>query len=252
MAELTRPRTAQPIQGSPPPFADVPPTATPRTREPAEWERQPLQELGQILEQARLAAGLTLDDLGPVVGSRGSLARIERGAVRTRASRLRPWLAHLGVDPDPVIERFAAVLAPEHSDGHNSWRPVAPVERHEPRGVTPPPLEAYDQAALGAELWRMRAQAGLSRAQLAARLQVSRIKVWLVERGQRQPSPELLEAWLAEVARPWYRTLLALRFPGRIQAKPARRRWDGAPGSIQPRTNGRFARNAAQPTKTEQ
>jgi transcriptional regulator with XRE-family HTH domain len=196
----------------------------------APWEGPLLAELGQVLQEARIAAGLTLEDLGPIVGSASSLASIEAGIVRTRATRLRPWLEHLRVDPDPIIERFAAVLAPERPDGRNAWRPVAPVERREPRALALPPLPAHEQAALGAELWRIRVQAGLTRPALAALLRVSRIHVWLVEHGQRGPSEELVDAWLSAAGRPADRDLFALRFPGPALARRRRAPVGAPPG----------------------
>jgi transcriptional regulator with XRE-family HTH domain len=178
----------------------VPAGATPavsrRSGRPEPWELGPLRELGRVMQAARLAAGLSLEDLGPIAGSRDGLDSIERGKVRTRASRLRPWCAALGVDPEPIIERFAAVLAPERPDGRNAWRAVPPVERREPRALALPPLEAWAIAAAGAELWRIRCAAGLTRPRLAELLGCSRVHVWCVERGARRPSAELVNAWL--------------------------------------------------------
>jgi hypothetical protein len=122
------------------------------------------------------------------------------------------------VDPEPIVARFAAVIVPERPDGRNAWRPVALVEHREPRALVLPPLPAHEQAALGAELWRLRVGARLARPALAALVGVSRIHVWLVEHGQRRPSDELVDAWLAAAGRPVDRDLLALRFPGRIRA----------------------------------
>jgi transcriptional regulator with XRE-family HTH domain len=211
-----------------------------RSRDLEDWEREPLRELGRVLREARLAAGLSVEDLGPIVGSAGSLEGIERGAFRTRASRVRPWLAHLGVDPEPIIERFAEVLAPERPDGRNAWRPVAPVERREPRALALPPLPAHEQAVFGAELWTLRVHAALTRPALAARLRVSRIHIWFVEHGQRRPSEELVDAWLGAAGRPVDRDLLALRFPGRI--RPRRRAGVGMAPPDQSRRSltGRF------------
>jgi transcriptional regulator with XRE-family HTH domain len=220
--------------------AVVRPVVIRRSRDLEDWEREPLRELGQVLQDARHAAGLSLEELGPVVGSKDSLEAIENGAGRTRAGRLRPWLAHLGVDPEPIIAKYIAVIAPELPDGRQAWRPVAPVERREPRALALPPLPAHEQAALGADLWRIRVQAGLARPALAARIGVSRIHVFLVEHGQRRPSEELVDAWLSAAGRPVDRDLLALRFPGRI--RPARRARVGMAPSDQSRRSptGRF------------
>lgn len=220
--------------------AVVRPVVIRRSRDLEDWERKPLAELGRILREARLAAGLTLADLGPVVGSRDGLEAIENGACRTRAGRIRPWCAALGVDPGPIIERFAAVLAAELADGRQAWRAVPPVERREPRALALPPLPAHEQAALGAELWRIRVQAGLTRPALAARVGVSRVHIFLVERGARRPSEELVDRWLSAAGRPVDRDLLALRFPGRI--RPSRRAGVGMAPPDQSRRSptGRF------------
>jgi transcriptional regulator with XRE-family HTH domain len=167
-----------------------------RSGRPEPWEREPLRELGRVMQEARIAAGLELEALTGIAGSRDGLDSIERGQVRTRASRLRPWCAALGVDPGPIIERFAAVIAPERPDGRNAWRAVPPVERREPRALALPPLEAWAIAAAGAELWRIRCAAGLTRPRLAQLLGCSRVHVWCVERGARRPSAELVNAWL--------------------------------------------------------
>ena len=222
--------SAEPMShGTASPAGD-PPVVIRRSRDLEDWEREPIAELGRILRDARLARGLELEDLGPVVGSRDSLEAIEDGKGRTRAGRLRPWLAHLGVDPEPIISKYAAVLAPERPDGRQAWRPVPLVERHEPRALALPPLPAHEQAAFGASLWALRVTSRLTRPALAALVGVSRIHVWLVEHGQRGPSADLLDAWLDATGRPVDRDLLALRFPGRLRATPHRTRVDAPPG----------------------
>ena len=201
-----------------------------------------LDELGALLRQARVAAGVSWPELEALVGPRSSLGSIETGKVRTRASRLRPWLERLGVDPDPVLERFAAVIAPESEDGRPRFKPVTPRTEPpgpRPRRLEPPPLEAHAQATLGAELWRIRVDAGLGRPELAAAIGCSRITVFLVERGLRRPTLDLVEAWVAAAgAVPASRALLALRFPGWIAPPSVAGRWRGAPKSTRPRTHG--------------
>ncbi len=211
-----------------------------RSRDLEDWERAPLAELGRILRDARLARGLELADLGPIVGSADSLAAIEDGYGRTRAGRLRPWLAHLGVDPEPIIAKYIAVIAPELPDGRQAWRPVAPVAPRASRSLVLPPLPAHEQAALGADLWRIRVQAGLTRPALAAIVGVSRVHLFLVEHGQRRPSEELVGAWLAAAGLPVDRALFALRWPGRI--RPSRRARVGMAPAKQSRRSptGRF------------
>lgn len=218
MAELRRRAAAQAIEPSHSASPDAAAGVARRSRELEPWEREPIRALGRLLEVTRVAAGLSVEDLGPVAGSASSIRSIERGRVRTRASRLRPWLRELGVEPESVIERFRAVLAPERPDGRNAWKPVAPVERREPAAMALPPLEPHDQAALGAELWRIRVRARLTRPALAKRLGISRVTVWRVEHGWREASPELVDRWLVDVGRPADRVRLAFRFPGRIRA----------------------------------
>lgn len=231
MAELTAPTAADALSTGVRSTGDVVPGPVyGSSHDPAA-----MAAFGRFLEAARIAAGVTLEDLAVIVGP---VREIERGKARTRPSRLRPWLERLGVDPDPVLERYAAVIAPEARDGRPRWSPKTPAPVEPPRPKLPP-LPDYAQAALGAELWRMRARAGLERQVLAGVLGVSRMTVWLVERGARRPSEELLEAWLDEAGGPIDRQALALRYPGRIAARPRRPRV-GAPGSDRSRTNGQF------------
>lgn len=200
-------------------------------------ERPLLAALGRELEATRVAAGLTLEDLAPYAGSPGSLRDIERGRLRTRARRIRAYCAGVGVDPEPIIARYASVIAPERADGRDAWRPVVVPPRPPDRLLAQPPMEAWDVAALGAELWRRRALAGLTRPALAARLGCWRAHVWMVEHGQREPSPALAGAWLAATGTARrVRVGLELRFPGRFAAPS---RGHGAPGLIPSRTNGR-------------
>jgi transcriptional regulator with XRE-family HTH domain len=202
------------------------------------WAVPVLAELGAELQRARERAGISLQQLGPVVGSRSSLRDIERGRVRTREDRLRPWLQFLGVDPEPVIERYAAVIAPPREDGEVGWKPIIrPAPRPGPaRGMEPPALPAPGRAALGAELWLLRVDAGLARPALAHRIGCSRVHIFLVERGVRLPSPELTARWLDVVDAPTARIVaLHRRFPGRIAAPT---RGHGAPGLTRTRTDG--------------
>ena len=196
--------------------------------------------LGRFLQDARVAARIELDDLEPVVGSKSSLREIERGHVRTRVSRLRPWLEHLGIDPDPVLERFAAVIAPEPADGRNRWKPRDTTGLIAARNARrdPPPLPAHEQAALGAELWGIRVRANLDRQVLADAIGVSRVTIWFVEHGARRPSAELVDAWLDAAGGHVDREMLAIRWPGRIAPKPSRPS-GGAPRSVPSRANGR-------------
>lgn len=194
----------------------APVTAT-RSGTPEAWERPQLVELGELLRSARVAADVSWPDLEAVVGSRSSLRQVEAGTVRTRASRLHPWLERLGVDPDPVLERFAAVIAPEARDGRPRFAPV--TFRAEPAPALAP-LSPHDQALLGAELWRIRVAAGLTRTELAERIGCSRLSVWYVEHARRRPTLELLGAWLAAVhANQADLELLALRFPRLISRR---------------------------------
>lgn len=203
---------AAPLDGAAPVNRD-------RSGTPEAWERPQLLELGELLRTARLAAGISWPELEAVVGTRSSLRQVEGGTTRTRASRLRPWLERLGLDPDPVLERFAAVIAPEAADGRPRFAPVA--FRAEPPRLEPAPLAPHARAALGAELWRLRVVAGLSRPDLAARVGCSRVAVWLVERGARRPTADLVEAWLvAAGADQVERTLLGIRFPSLISGRP--------------------------------
>lgn len=213
-----------------------------RSSVPTEAERPALRELGQLLRAAREAEGRSLADLGPIVGCAGSLAAIEAGRQRTRASRLRPWLVTLGVAPEPVLAKYAAVIAPERPDGRTVWKPTVPRETPQARRLRlfpPPPLEAHDQAALGAELWRLRARARLDRPTLATAIACSRVFVWLVEHGQREPSPDLVERWIqATGIRREERLVLALRFPRRVAMSPERRPVGSRP-QIDPGTHPR-------------
>jgi len=139
---------AEPMSAGAASPAVVRPVVIRRSRDLEDWERAPLRELGQVLQDARHAAGLSLEDLGPVVGSKDSLEAIENGAGRTRAGRLRPWLAHLGVDPEPIIAKYIAVIAPPSPSGRQAWRPVAPVaHRWRNRGRVMPTRARRSQAA---------------------------------------------------------------------------------------------------------
>jgi len=212
-----------------------------RSSTPAAWELPQLAELGELLRAARITGDVSWQDLEAVVGSRSSLRQVEAGVARTRASRLRPWLERLGMDPGPVLERFDAVIAPEAADGRPRF---APVTFRAERAPAPAPVPPHARAAFGAELWRLRVVAGLTRSELAERIGCSRISVWYVERARRRPTADLLGAWLtatgashADIER------LALRFPALIagrrgmfpSARRPRRRLDthpraGAPG----------------------
>lgn len=212
------------------------------SRRPIEaWERPLLRALGSELAAARISAGLSVEQLARFAGSPGSLQEIERGRMRTRPRRIRAFCAAVGVDPEPIIARYAAVIAPERADGRDAWRPVIVPPRPPTRGMMPPPLTDWARAALGAELWRRRVEAGLTRPALAAAIVCSRVHVWLVEHGQREPSPSLAGAWLdaAGVSRR-HRARLALRFPGRFAAADP---GHGVRGLIPSRTNGREPAN---------
>ena len=189
-----------------------------RSGRPSPAERIRLAELGAVLRSRREALGLTLADLEPIVGARGSLADVEVGSMRTRPARLRAWLRALGVYPEPILASFADVIAADRSDGRQSWRPVE--TRQPPPARRPTPLRPHLQAALGAELWRLRVRAGLGRKELARRVGRSRPWVSIAERGLRAIDPEYLERWLVVVdATSSERVLLALRFPGWIRTR---------------------------------
>lgn len=215
----------------------VSPNDSYRSGVPEPWERPALRDLGRILREARETAGLSLDELGPVAGNPKSLHHIERGRRRTRASRLRPWASRVGLDPDALVGRFAAVIAPERADGRPSFSPVSVPDGPAPR-PEPPRLLPHERAALGAELWRLRLAAGLSRPALANELGCDRVHVLDVERAHRRPSAELLEDWLAltgsELDRAWIQT----RFPGQVGPRRRRRRGQRAPGLTRGRTDG--------------
>lgn len=214
------------------------PVGASRSGVPEPWELPLLAELGELLRDARLASGVGWPELEAVAGLRGSLRSVERGITRTRASRLRPWLELLGLDPEPVIARFAPVIAPEAADGRPRFRTVAP----RPPAAEPPPLPEWAAAALGAELWRLRELAGLTRSALAESIECSDEAVRLVELGQRRPTVQLLESWLRAVrVDPADRTLMAIRFPslisGRARAGSAKRP-RVSPRARQPREGG--------------
>ncbi len=217
--DLGAPGTAQPLGRS---DSASPDARGPRYRtgRPSPAERVRLGELGAMLRSRREALGLTLADLEPVAGSRGSLADIEAGRIRTRPSRLRAWLGALGVYPEPILASFADVIAPENPRGP-TWSPVnsrPPASPPPPR--QPAPLPAHLRAVLGAELWLLRVRAGLGRKELAHAVGRSRPWVSIAERGLRAIDPEHLERWLVVVeATASERVLLALRFPGWIRAR---------------------------------
>ena len=170
------------------------PAARRRSGKPAPWELPMLVELGELLRSARVAAGLTLGDLGPIAGHPDSLREIEHGTKRTRPSRLRPWLEHLGIDPDPVLERYAPVIAADPSDGRNRWRPV-PVPATD-RRLAP----RRERVGIGVVLCRLRMAAGLSSRRLARAIGCGVVTVLLVEHGLRRPSETLVRRWLDAVA----------------------------------------------------
>ncbi len=202
---------------SPPALAGTAPVYTRRSGRPGPAELVVLASLGAILRSSRLATGLTLADLEPIAGARGSLDGIERGTVRTRPSRIRALCGALGLDADALLVDFAAVIAPERPEGP-TWHPITrpPAPPPPPRRPTgPEPLPADRRAALGADLWGLRVRAGLSRRELARAVGRSRPWVSIAERGLRAIDPEHLEAWLVAVdATPTDRLVLAWRFPG--------------------------------------
>ncbi len=188
-----------------------------RSGEPTPAERVRLAQLGVILRSRREVMGLTLADLEPIAGARGSIGEIERGTMRTRPSRIRALCGVLGLDADVLLVVFADVIAPERPEGP-SWHPVtrppappAPV----PSAPSPAPLPNHLRAALASELWGLRVRAGLGRKELARAVGRSRPWVSIAEHGLRAVDREHLEAWLVAVDVTFVdRLLLALRFPG--------------------------------------
>lgn len=207
---------------------------------PNDRDRQLLEALGRELRSAREAAGLARSEL---LSTAGDVAGIEIGRHRTRPSRIRAICGAVGVDARPLLDRYADVIAPERPDGKPSWKTFHPdLEAPASEPAEPLPLEPWDRAALGAELWALRERTGLTRPGLAERLGCSRVHIWLVERGEREPSAGLADAWLdATRASDAERTLLALRFP-RLSPPSSGR----APKSVRGRTS-RHRRPSVQP-----
>ncbi len=173
-----------------------------------------LRALGAELRRLRLAADVDLDVIADAAGfsGRGAVAHIEAGGVATRASRLRPWLAALGVDEAEgaaFLARHAGAIAPESRFVPRAPRPHKPRPPRAVRQLTPPEPDVLgsDRAALGGALWRLRAKRGLSRPALAHLVGVTRVHVWLVERGMSGIRLSTLERWCAAlgagVVRPW-------------------------------------------------
>ncbi len=207
---------------SAPALAGCPPGYTRRTGRPGPAERVRLAQLGTILRSRRQAAGLSLADLEPIAGARGSLACIEAGTMRTRPSRIIALCGALDLDADALLVAYADVIAKEHPKGP-SWRPITrpPAPPAPPRRPTgPEPLPAHLRAAIAAELWTLRVRAGLSRKELGRAIGVSRPWISILERGLRPIGAEHLERWLVAVgATPTDRTLLAWRYPGWIRTR---------------------------------
>lgn len=214
----------------------------------ATWDSEMLAELGRLLESARLAAGLTVADLGPVAGEPSTLRQIEQGRFRTRPSRLRPWLEHLGLDPDPVLERFAPVIAPERADGR-TWhsarngQPVMPAPRGDRRRANRRPRHG-----VGAELTRLRMGSTLSHRELARAIGASAFTVLLVEHGLRRPSQELVRRWLDAVAADHLERAGVLdQFPGLISSRTPRETGLGWHRAARAPRNGAAAEIPASP-----
>lgn len=203
-----------------------------RTRGRVEYsaaELAAMQRLGAELRRRRDGAGLTLAVLEPIAGSRRSLEDVEAGRVRTRASRLRPWLAALGTDPQEIaelLERHALAIAPAY--GASMWTPITrgPVRVAPPRLEPAPaaPADPAPGARLGAHLWRARVAARLRRSEIARRIGCATFTVWRVEHGRRRPSGDLVEAWIeacgAERREPISVLGLLYRYPGSISYRP--------------------------------
>jgi transcriptional regulator with XRE-family HTH domain len=190
-------------------------------------DRARLVELGATMMRIRIARDVSLDELAEVAGSPSSLAQIERGAVRTRASRLRPWLERVGATPaeiDALLARYADVIAAEPRDGRPRFqpRPVQPKPEPTLRTLASAPLEPHQRAALGARLWRARVDARLERSELAAAIGCRAFSVWLIEHGLRRPTAELLERWLSASGSRLTVSYLELMHPGYLAHRRSR------------------------------
>lgn len=191
---------------------------------PATW-------MGAQLRARRETLGLSHDEIARIAGfaDAATVRAIERGA-RTRASRLRPWLAALGIEVAPFLAEHAGAIAPESRFPMRPRPPKPPRPVKPSRALAPPPAAdevASDRAALGGALWGWRIRRELSRPALARLVGVSRMTIWAVERGlwplQESTYRACCAALRLGVAEPH---VLAAKYPAAIV--PDRRRAAGA------------------------
>lgn len=156
--------------------------------------------MGEDLRAARLARGLTYDEVAAAIGyaSPKSVRPVESGVNLTRASRLRPWLQLLGIDVEPFIERYRDVIVPETGTlaVSDTLRAASRRDRRQDRGPRPTRPRALSRAAivaehlgLGAELLLTRARKGLERRQVAEAAGIGVERLRAIERGSLRFAP---------------------------------------------------------------
>jgi transcriptional regulator with XRE-family HTH domain len=229
-AQSARPKE-RPLIPMPGVQADV---ALRRSGRPDPWELPVLQELGARLEAARRAADLSPLGLALEIGlSPSGIRSVEAGRVRTRRSRIREWAEVTSIDAEQLLSEFADVIAADAGRPVQFWQPRAVpgsigweltrISLLAMRGlVPPPPVAPGERATLGIALWRLRCEAGLTRAQLAVRIGCPRNHVWRVECDRRRPSRDLLNRWTIGLGRPDAAALIVAFEPSSVAPRPIR------------------------------